>query len=94
MQEEEKAEEAQERRRAKVDWTCPGSALATSGTAVGAAVNSEIAASVALFLWLIIDWIHRGRPGIWSILERNKSIDEQWDRFSRKYGHTLDYRFL
>ncbi|CAK9028149.1 unnamed protein product [Durusdinium trenchii] len=41
-----------------------GSALATSGTAVGAAVNSEIAASVALFLWLIIDWIHRGRPGL------------------------------
>ena len=44
--------------------TASGSALATSGTAVGAAVNSEIAASVSLFLWLIIDWIHHGRPGL------------------------------
>lgn len=41
-----------------------GSALATSGTAVGAAINSEIAASVSLFLWLVIDWVHHGRPGL------------------------------
>eukprot|EP00490_Sorites_sp_Unknown_P012901 CAMPEP_0114674994 /NCGR_PEP_ID=MMETSP0191-20121206/47230_1 /TAXON_ID=126664 /ORGANISM="Sorites sp." /LENGTH=433 /DNA_ID=CAMNT_0001943425 /DNA_START=32 /DNA_END=1333 /DNA_ORIENTATION=- len=41
-----------------------GSALATGGTAVAAAVNSEIAASVALFLWLVIDWIKQGRPGL------------------------------
>mmetsp|Transcript_81614 Transcript_81614/g.236610 ORF Transcript_81614/g.236610 Transcript_81614/m.236610 type:complete len:440 (+) Transcript_81614:91-1410(+) len=39
-----------------------GSALASGGTAVAAAVNSEIAASVALFLWLVIDWIRLGRP--------------------------------
>jgi len=41
-----------------------GSALATGPTAVAAAVNSEIAASVALFLWLIIDWVRLGRPGL------------------------------
>jgi len=41
-----------------------GSALASGGTAVAAAVNSEIAGSVALFLWLVIDWIRLGRPGL------------------------------
>mmetsp|Transcript_121639 Transcript_121639/g.295202 ORF Transcript_121639/g.295202 Transcript_121639/m.295202 type:complete len:456 (+) Transcript_121639:106-1473(+) len=41
-----------------------GSALAMGRTAVAAAVNTEIAASVALFLWLIIDWLHNGRPGL------------------------------
>jgi len=39
-----------------------GSALASGGTAVAAAVNSEIAASVALFCWLMIDWFKRGHP--------------------------------
>jgi len=39
-----------------------GSALASSGTAVAAAVNSEIAASVALLVWLCIDWYRFGRP--------------------------------
>jgi len=41
-----------------------GSALASGGAAVAAAVNSEIAGSVALFLWLIIDWLRNGRPGL------------------------------
>jgi len=41
-----------------------GSALATGSVAVGAAVNSEISASVALFLWLLIDWVRNGRPGL------------------------------
>mmetsp|Transcript_56479 Transcript_56479/g.104578 ORF Transcript_56479/g.104578 Transcript_56479/m.104578 type:complete len:448 (-) Transcript_56479:156-1499(-) len=39
-----------------------GSALNVSGASVAAAVNSEIAASVALFMWLIIDWLRLGRP--------------------------------
>jgi len=41
-----------------------GSALASGGTAVAAAVNSEIAASVALFTWMIIEWVRHGRPGL------------------------------
>lgn len=39
-----------------------GSALGSSGVAVAAAVNSEIAASVALLVWLCIDWVRFGRP--------------------------------
>ena len=39
-----------------------GSALGSSGTAVVAAVNSEVAASVALLTWLLIDWVRFGRP--------------------------------
>jgi len=41
-----------------------GSALAVGGQAVGAAVNTQIAGSVALFLWLCIDWLRNGRPGL------------------------------
>jgi len=41
-----------------------GSALAAGGPAVAAAVNSEIAGSVALFTWLIIDWVRNGKPGL------------------------------
>jgi len=41
-----------------------GSALSSGGTAVAAAVNSEIAGSVALFLWLVIDWYRLGKPGL------------------------------
>mmetsp|Transcript_34649 Transcript_34649/g.62855 ORF Transcript_34649/g.62855 Transcript_34649/m.62855 type:complete len:444 (-) Transcript_34649:35-1366(-) len=41
-----------------------GSALASGGPAVIAAVNSEIAGSVALFMWLCIDWIRNGKPGL------------------------------
>jgi len=39
-----------------------GSALGSSGVAVVAAVNSEIAASVALLVWIMIDWYRFGRP--------------------------------
>eukprot|EP00438_Fugacium_kawagutii_P010494 Skav205487 [mRNA] locus=scaffold830:468004:477239:- [translate_table: standard] len=41
-----------------------GSALASNGAAVAAAVNSEIAASVSTFLWLLIEWIRMGRPSL------------------------------
>lgn len=41
-----------------------GLALAMGPIAVAAAMNSEIAASVALFPWLIIAWVHLGRPGL------------------------------
>merc|ERR1740138_90473 len=41
-----------------------GSALAAGGPAVAAAVNSEIAGSVALFTWLLIDWFRNGKPGL------------------------------
>lgn len=41
-----------------------GSALASGGPAVAASVNSEIAGSVALFVWLCIDWIRYGKPGL------------------------------
>jgi Amt family ammonium transporter len=41
-----------------------GSALASGGPAVAAAVNSEIAGSVALFTWLLIDWFRNGKPGL------------------------------
>jgi len=41
-----------------------GSALAVGGPAVAAVVNSEIAASVSLFLWVLIDWIRRKRPSL------------------------------
>lgn len=41
----------------------PGSALdVRNGQAVAAAVNSEIAASMSTFLWLLIEWIRLGRP--------------------------------
>lgn len=39
-----------------------GSALASTGTAVAASVNSEIAASVALLTWILIDWYRFGQP--------------------------------
>ena len=39
-----------------------GSALGSNSTAVIAAVNSEIAASTALFVWLFIDWVRFGQP--------------------------------
>jgi len=41
-----------------------GSALATRNTAIAATVNTQISASVALFLWMVIDWIRHGRPGL------------------------------
>ena len=41
-----------------------GSALASSGSAAFAAVNSEIAASTALTVWMAIDWYRMGRPSL------------------------------
>jgi len=41
-----------------------GSALASGPVAVLAAVNSEIAGSVALFSWMCIDWFRNGKPSL------------------------------
>lgn len=41
-----------------------GSALAATGSAVVAAVNSEIAASVSLTVWMFLDWYKMGRPSL------------------------------
>jgi len=41
-----------------------GSALASTGGAAYAAVNSEIAASTALTAWMLIDWYRMGRPSL------------------------------
>lgn len=41
-----------------------GSALSVKGNAVMAAVNTEISASVALFGWIVIEWLHHGRPSL------------------------------
>jgi len=39
-----------------------GSALASDGIAVAAAVNTEIAGSVACFVWMLIDWAINKKP--------------------------------
>jgi len=41
-----------------------GSALSATGSSAFAAVNSEIAASTALTVWMIIDWIKMKRPSL------------------------------
>ena len=41
-----------------------GSALASTGGAAFAAVNSEIAASIALLVWLLIEWFRNGKPSL------------------------------
>ena len=41
-----------------------GSALASTGQAAMAAVNSEIAASTALSVWVLIEWIRNGKPSL------------------------------
>lgn len=41
-----------------------GSALASTGSAAFAAVNSEIAASTALVVWMIVDWVKMKRPSL------------------------------
>jgi len=41
-----------------------GSALGSTGTAAFAAVNSEIAASTALTVWMVIDWYRLKRPSL------------------------------
>ena len=39
-----------------------GSALAANEQAAFAAINTEISASCALFAWMIVEWIHKGKP--------------------------------
>ena len=41
-----------------------GSALAANGLAAIAFVNTDISASLAMITWLIISWIHEGRPSM------------------------------
>lgn len=41
-----------------------GSALASTEVAAYAAVNSEIAASTALSVWTLIDWLYKGKPSL------------------------------
>ncbi len=41
-----------------------GSALAANGLAATAFVNTDIAASVAMVTWLIISWVHKGKPSM------------------------------
>lgn len=41
-----------------------GSALGSGGLAVAAGVNSEIAGSVACFVWMLIDWCKNKKPGL------------------------------
>ncbi|HEY9765732.1 MAG TPA: ammonium transporter [Chroococcales cyanobacterium] len=41
-----------------------GSALAANGVAATAFVNTDIAGSMAMIVWLIISWIHEGRPSM------------------------------
>ena len=39
-----------------------GSALAANGLAASAFVVTHIAASVAAFSWLVVEWLHKGKP--------------------------------
>mmetsp|Transcript_15262 Transcript_15262/g.36976 ORF Transcript_15262/g.36976 Transcript_15262/m.36976 type:complete len:457 (+) Transcript_15262:239-1609(+) len=39
-----------------------GSALGANEVAAYAAINSEISASCALFCWMLIEWVHKGKP--------------------------------
>eukprot|EP00419_Tripos_fusus_P009024 CAMPEP_0172662598 /NCGR_PEP_ID=MMETSP1074-20121228/5446_1 /TAXON_ID=2916 /ORGANISM="Ceratium fusus, Strain PA161109" /LENGTH=435 /DNA_ID=CAMNT_0013478523 /DNA_START=94 /DNA_END=1401 /DNA_ORIENTATION=- len=41
-----------------------GSALASGGVAVAAAVNTEIAGSVACFMWMLMDWLKNKKPSL------------------------------
>jgi Amt family ammonium transporter len=41
-----------------------GSALASSGVAVFAIVNTSIACAVAMFVWIMIEWLHIGKPTV------------------------------
>lgn len=41
-----------------------GSALASKGLAAAAFVNTDIAGSVAMVTWLIISWLHEGKPSL------------------------------
>uniref|UniRef100_A0A7S0SAD7 Ammonium transporter n=1 Tax=Mantoniella antarctica TaxID=81844 RepID=A0A7S0SAD7_9CHLO len=39
-----------------------GSALGANSVAAYAAINSEVSASCALFTWMVIEWMHKGKP--------------------------------
>lgn len=39
-----------------------GSAVAANGIAVGAFVNTHIAAAAATMTWVLVEWAHRGKP--------------------------------
>jgi len=39
-----------------------GSALEANGLAGIGAINTEISASTALFTWMVIEWLHKGKP--------------------------------
>ena len=41
-----------------------GSALSASSTSAYAAINSELAGSVSLFVWTLIDWYRCGKPSL------------------------------
>eukprot|EP00929_Paragymnodinium_shiwhaense_P026694 TRINITY_DN15814_c0_g1_i2.p1 TRINITY_DN15814_c0_g1~~TRINITY_DN15814_c0_g1_i2.p1 ORF type:complete len:392 (-),score=43.35 TRINITY_DN15814_c0_g1_i2:667-1713(-) len=41
-----------------------GSAMSSNGVAVVAAINSEIAASVACFVWMCLDWATKRKPSL------------------------------
>jgi Amt family ammonium transporter len=41
-----------------------GSALAANGTAAIAFVNTDIAGSIAMVIWLLISWIKEGKPSL------------------------------
>ena len=41
-----------------------GSALGANGLASVAFVNTDVAASLAMITWMIIDWIHNGKPSM------------------------------
>ncbi len=41
-----------------------GSALGSNGLAAVAFVNTDVAASLAMITWMIIDWIHNGKPSM------------------------------
>ena len=47
-----------------------GSALAADDSAVVAAMNSEIAASTALFFWLLLEWKMEGKPTLGRVERR------------------------
>ncbi|MBI4402162.1 MAG: ammonium transporter [Nitrospirae bacterium] len=39
-----------------------GSALGANGTAVGAIVATQTAAATAALTWMVVEWLHRGKP--------------------------------
>jgi Amt family ammonium transporter len=41
-----------------------GSALASSGVAVFAAINSSVAAAAAMCTWTLVEWQHLGKPSL------------------------------